>query len=733
MPDLNNNPPEAFAESPSGGISLTDIYFILFRRKWIILTFTLLGVVAAAFLFVNEKPVFRSEGKLMVRYIVENKALVPVGDDSQIRSNDRDNNIINSEIEILTSADLLTQVAEAVGPAKILANMQGGDDKFLAAAVLAKAITIEVPTRSSIIKVTFRHSDPAVITPVLERLIDLYLKRHAEIHRGLGSLDIVLSQQTDQMRSRLNETEDELRKMKAKAGVVSIEETRTAYIQEISSLRRELFNTEAALAETRASLGTNAVASTNGAPASAEIPLDIITQYREIVTRSIAARDREFGYRTQFSDDNPLVKRAREQVADLEQKRNGLELQYPGLSKVLADVATAAAPGLPFAIDPNRAAALSAKEKTLKAQLAQIHADLAKLDDIENPLKQLQRQRDLEETNFRYFSAGLERSRFDETLGAGRNSNISIVQNPTPPRKDDSRRLKLVAGALGGAVTFGLALAVVLELFIDHSVRRAHDVSERLGLPLFVTIPYVNGKAMRRLAAKRQKRLTADGKPQGPEVSGPAATVVEADHPMRSMFEALRDRMLLHFGTVTHKPKLVGISSCSHNGGGTTIAAGLAAALSETGEGKVLLVDMQQPKGVAHPFFRGKHACEIEDVLGQETRDAGMVQDNLYVAAANGHERRLGALAKHVSTLVPRFKASDYDFIIFDMPRVSPTSASLRLSTMMDLVLLVAEAEKVPRKALKDAHSLLEQAGTEAHIVLNKVRKYVPAGLSGEL
>jgi Mrp family chromosome partitioning ATPase len=110
-----------------------------------------------------------------------------------------------------------------------------------------------------------------------------------------------------------------------------------------------------------------------------------------------------------------------------------------------------------------------------------------------------------------------------------------------------------------------------------------------------------------------------------------------------------------------------------------------------------------------------------------------MVQENLYVATANGHDRKIGALAKQLSTLVPRFKASDYDFIIFDMPRVSTTSTSVRLGAMMDLVLLVVESEKAPRRAVKQAHALLADTGVDTQIVVNKVRNYVPARLSGDL
>jgi len=731
MPELNSSV-DSPHETPPGGLNLNDIYFVLFRRKKIIILFTLLGIAAAGVLYKLHKPVYRSDSKLLVRYIVEDKPLMP-GDSSQVRSPDSEGiTIINSEIQILTSLDLLGEVAEAVGSSKILGNVGGEANKFLAGAAIAQRLKVEVPLRSDIIKITFRHSNPALVKPVLDRLIDGYLTRHAEIHRGLGSLDVLLSQHADQLRSLLNTTDEELRKLKAEAGVISLDETKIAMVGEMSALRRELFNTEAALAETRAALpvNTNTVASTNGAQAAwVEIPTDVIAQYQATMLRAMAEREREFQLRSQFSDENPLVKRARERVAEVEQQRNAWEAQYPGLLKlptILTGAATAPS-GIPLASNETRVAALEAKAQTLRAQLESIRLEVSKLDAIEGRIQQHQRKRDLEETNYRYFTAGLERSRFDKDLGLTRN-NISVVQSPTPATEDDSKLLKLLGAALGGGFGFGLVLAFLLEMLVDQSVRRSHDIDRRLHLPLFMSIPYVNGRAMR--AASARMRLASGEEPNGKV--GPAA-MAAADHPLRPTFETLRDRMLLHFKGVEHKPKLVGVCGSSEHAGATTLAAGLAATLSETGEGKVLLVDMHQPKGAAHPFFLGKHVSEIGDVLEGDKRDSAMVQENLYVAKADGHERKISALAKQLSSLVPRFKASDYDFIIFDMPRVSPTSVSVRLGAMMDLVLLVAESEKVPRQALKQAYSLVAATGVDTQLVLNKVRNYVPARLSGEL
>src|SRR5207249_7960773 len=70
---------------------------------------------------------------------------------------------------------------------------------------------------------------------------------------------------------------------------------------------------------------------------------------------------------------------------------------------------------------------------------------------------------------------------------------------------------------------------------------------------------------------------------------------------LRPFYETLRDRLISFFElkNLTHKPKLVAMTSCGEGAGVTTTAAGLAACLSETGDGNVLLVDMNLQQGAA--------------------------------------------------------------------------------------------------------------------------------------
>src|SRR6266571_4416358 len=85
--------------------------------------------------------------------------------------------------------------------------------------------------------------------------------------------------------------------------------------------------------------------------------------------------------------------------------------------------------------------------------------------------------------------------------------------------------------------------------------------------------------------------------------------------PLTPYYEAIRDRLTTYFQSrnMLHKPKLIGMTSCAKSSGVTTLASGLAAALSEQGGGNVLLVDMAVPNGVLHPFHNGQPTCTLHE------------------------------------------------------------------------------------------------------------------------
>ena len=208
-------------------------------------------------------------------------------------------------------------------------------------------------------------------------------------------------------------------------------------------------------------------------------------------------------------------------------------------------------------------------------------------------------------------------------------------------------------------------------------------------------------------------------------------------HQLRAYTEGLRERVISYFEVHNlnlKKPKLVAVTGCDKGAGVSTLASGLAAALSKTGDGNVLLVDMNVDQGVAHPFYKGKPGCGISEALEPENRAEAQVQENLYLATLNngGDDKLVRVLPTRFNQLMPRLKASDYDYIVFDMPPVTQTSATPRLASYMDLALLVIESEKTRQHSAVRASALMREARANVAAVLNKHRTHMPAGLSQE-
>jgi uncharacterized protein involved in exopolysaccharide biosynthesis/Mrp family chromosome partitioning ATPase len=751
---------------PAPGISLGDVLYVLFKHKWKILSMSLVGIIGALLLPLLMPPPYESEAKLFIKYVLETKSPTQVGgSESRIKSIDVEGkNIINTELEILSSLDLAEQVATEVGPEKILGKSSSkgnSTNAYQAALLIRRNLLLEVPKMSDVIRVVFQYSERDVVQPVLRGLIEGYLKRHQEAHRPSAVSDEVLTQETDQIHSQLLDIERDLREAIAKAGVISVEDSKKIYSDQMAKIRQLILDAQTELAERQAAVieltklvpaqstvATNQVLVTNELAVSSER----VSEYKRVcgLLDTLVKRDQELSIT--FTANNSIVQQNRQQMAANEKLKKRLEEEHPGLLSVkVSDSKTIAEdPSLTarneLATEKTRVATLQAKLKVLAEQLDALRKEASGIYEAEGSITELQRRRKLSEAHYTYFSESLANARIDERLGAGKIPNISKIQEPSLPFRAPQKLYKLMAMILLGCIGGAIGFAFLNEFFLDQSLKRPIEVEAKLGLPLFLSIPLLklNGHARPLAAGKKRALLPESAGPLSqsksdlPSVPSHEAELAAWDprHVLRPFYEALRDRLITFFevSQLNHKPKLVAVTSCADGSGVSTVAAGLAASLSETGEGNVLLVDMNQRNGAAHQFYKGDLACGLDDALEMERRDSALVQENLYVVAEGGNSDKLpSALPKRFKALVPRLKASDYDYIIFDMPPVSQISITPRLARFMDMVFMVVESEKTDRDVVKRASAMLTEAKANIGIVLNKNRSYVPRRLQQQL
>ncbi len=238
-------------ESSSSNLNVQNILSAVFKHKKKILFLAFLGVAAAVVFYLLSKPVYQSTATLLVRYVLD-RSMVDQFDGTDAKSTRTNNTVINAEVQILKSWDLAVQVAQALGPKRVLPDSVKEPTVDQAAATVASGLNvITTKTSGNIISVTYQNARPEVASLVLNELINRYFTKHLEVHRSAGAFDFV-TQQTDQVKTRLNQTEDALKSLKGKAGMIALPENIAALGTEVSRLNEQLSNAESELAEQRA-------------------------------------------------------------------------------------------------------------------------------------------------------------------------------------------------------------------------------------------------------------------------------------------------------------------------------------------------------------------------------------------------------------------------------------------------------------------------------------------------
>lgn len=674
-------PAPEFAGLPAqSSIGLHDILFMLFRHKWKILVLTLGGLIAAGAVYYSVPPVYESEAKLLVRYVMERSAVD--GLDSQIKTPTPENHeLINSEVQILTSEDLIRQVVETLGVDRFASGPSSEATTDKAIEAISKSLDVSVIKDTDVISVGFLSGNPRLPAPVVQEVVKRYFDKHLAVHRSTGAFDFV-RQETANLKNQLAETEAELKKLRDSTGIISLTEAKTDIATEIGKTGQELDGAISDLAAQRARVKdlekSLAVPELKASQTPAQpVSGDVLEQYKSLVARLAGLQKAENELLLKYTPESPMVKVKATQIADLEKQRSDLEKGYPALLNTAA-AASVNGQGEGSNITTERAilAGLESKVDALKIRMDSLQTRAKAISEVAPRLEELERKAQIEETNYRASEASLEKAQIDETLDPSRMPNISIVQAPSPATKVKRNIEKVVMGVAGGGLAVGIGIMLLIEFILDRSVKRSVELERQLQIPLLLTIPYLS-------ASHRRLRLRDVGAPDEANPSELAA-IKDTDDSLKPFCEAIRDRLGIFFETnnMNYRPKLVGVTGLAKNAGTSRLAAGLASALSETSGGQVMLIDK-----VVSP--------------------------------------------KEFYNVIQELKRSDLDYVVFDLPSFGPTSSTVPLARFMDTVLLVVEAEKSNRQAVKRAYAELA-AKTKVSVVLNKTRSYGPKWLEGD-
>jgi uncharacterized protein involved in exopolysaccharide biosynthesis len=403
---------------------------------------------------------------------------------------------VNSEAELLQSSDLLRKVVLANGLQNqkgfsifdVLRPRQTEEDRIARAVRgLARKLKVETPTKTNLIEVTYSSSNPAISYGVLRSLGDLYLEKHATVHRPAGSSDF-FAQQAQSYKDALDRSEARLHDFGEKENAADPDEQRTDLALQLANDIGQLHTTEQAIAgdEKRISSDLAQMAVTPQRSATKEETNASNILLQELGSSLLAAQTKRTQLLLKYDPNYPLVKEANQEVAQIQaaiadaQKAHYVnqetdrdptfELLREDLSKTRGDLAA------------HRASLLANKDS-----ISDMQAEMVKLGNQSLQLADLQREAKANEQNYLLYLSKREQERTSDALDRTRIENVAIAVPPAMAVLPVHGPLYAVALAFGIALILSLCITYAAD-YLDPSFHSTNQVVDTLGIPVVVAI-----------------------------------------------------------------------------------------------------------------------------------------------------------------------------------------------------------------------------------------------------
>jgi uncharacterized protein involved in exopolysaccharide biosynthesis len=480
-------------------LSVRDFVVPAFRRKrLLILTFvSVLGAILLLALLLG--PAYSSRMEILVN----RERLDPlVSTEATTQIMTADNPVtpeeINSEVELLSSRDVLEQVVVANGLEQprgfslidALRPRQTREDKIARAVKnLAKKLSIGNIKNSNLIEVTYKSPDPQLSYGVLKSLGDLYVAKHVAVHRPAGSYEF-FAEETQKYHDELENAEKKLRDFGLENAVAAPDEQRTDLSTQVADSVGLVHLAEQSIAadeerikdDRKQMTATPQRLTTLQASATNE---KLISDSRAAL---LAAQNKRTQLALKYDPNYPLVREADQEVAEdqaavaqAEQKRYVTETTNydPTYELLREDIAKSEAD-----LSAQRAA-LAATKRSVQ----NIRGEMVKLDQLSLSQQDLQREAKAAETNYLLYLAKREQERTSNALDVTRIANVAIAVPPSIPALPVFSWPMIVLIGLGSATVLGVGAAYTAD-YLDPSFHTPAQVIEILGIPFVAALPH---------------------------------------------------------------------------------------------------------------------------------------------------------------------------------------------------------------------------------------------------
>jgi uncharacterized protein involved in exopolysaccharide biosynthesis len=474
---------------------------ILFRRKRVFMLafFAVLAPVVLAILVLP--PDYESQTKILI----ERRRFDPVitssverqgagADMSQLARLDEQD--IDSEIDLLTSNDVLQQVVEKCGlwdqsPAwrKLIPIPHGPKPERVAKAVarLRKELHVEPPNKSNIVTVSYQSHDPQQAAKVLQVLSQAYVEKHLDVHRPAGGTEF-FAKEVDKNRQALQDAEAKLAAFTQQQGVVSADQESKTLLDKISAFDASLHNTQAQIAADEQKMQNLQQQLKHAAPRIVTSVKTSSTLMENLKSNLYNLELKRSELLTKYQPTYRLVQDVDKQIADTkaaiaDAEKNLTSEQTTDQDPVYAWIKSQ------MAQVSSELASLRASERDTQKTLAEYKARSVQLEGLGNQQADLLRTEKAADDTYMESMRKQSEARLSEALDRSRITNVEVAEAAAVPVLPTMSWYVKLALGFALALFVGLASAFVADYW-DPSFRTPLEVESVLDLPVLAAIPY---------------------------------------------------------------------------------------------------------------------------------------------------------------------------------------------------------------------------------------------------
>ncbi len=494
---------ETYAQIPvnssASDVSARDVVAPLFRQKRIlIVTFFCVFVAVTLIAFIKGSTYSSHMAILVNRERLDPLVSTEATTQMITGANPVMPEEVNSEVELLTSRDVLEQVARANGLDKPSTGFsltrwmhpnQTEQDR-LAAAVkeLAKRIKTQVTTKTNIIEVSYASKDPQLAYGVLKSLGEFYTAKHVAVNHPAGTYTFFAGE-TQKYKDQLDAAETKLRDFARKNGVAAPDVQRTNMALQVATSIGAQHTAEQAIAADEERIrndreqmsATPQRSPTTQATATADKLLDSLN------ASLLAAQTKRTQLALKYDPAYPLVQEADQEIAQTKaaiaqaestryvtestDRDPTFELLREDLARAQADLAA-------------QRAALAATKRSVQ----NLQGQVVNLDQQSLTQQDLLREAKADENNYLLYLSKREQERTTDALDITRIGNVAIAVPPAIPVLPVYGLSMILMISLGLAIVVSIGTAYAMDHF-DSSFHTPTQVVDTLGVPVVITIP----------------------------------------------------------------------------------------------------------------------------------------------------------------------------------------------------------------------------------------------------